>query len=104
LEYFYTKERSPAAANYFDVETLEAWKRFNSLVFEKGRPSKKLKGLIAVAYTYITRFSYCIEGHARKALEEGATKEEIAEAIAVAVAPNAGEALAHINVSLDVEV
>ena len=63
-----------------------------------------MKELIAVACTYITRCPYCIKGYARKALEEGATKEEIAEAIAVAVAPNAGESLAHINVALDVEV
>ena len=96
------KERSPDVANCFDVETLEAWKRFNSLVFEEGMLSKKMKELIAVACTYITRYPYCIERHAKKALEEGATKEEIAEAIAVAVALNAGASMAHMNFALDV--
>jgi len=104
MEYFYKKERSPAAANYFDVETLEAWKRFNSLVFEEGKLSKKMKELIAVACTYIARCPYCIEGHSRKVLEEGATKEEIAEAITVAAALNVGASFVHMNVSVDVEV
>ena len=104
MEYFYKKERNHDATDYFDAETLEAWKRFNSLVFEEGKLSKKMKELIAVACTYITRRPYCIEGHAKKALEEGATKEEIAEAIAVAAALNAGASLAHMNFALDVEV
>ncbi len=103
MDYFYRKKRNPEVVKYFDKETLEAWRRFDALVFEEGRLSKKVKGLIAVACTYITRCPYCIEGHARRALKEGATKEEIAEAIAVAAALNAGASLAHMNFALDVE-
>jgi AhpD family alkylhydroperoxidase len=42
-----------------------------------------------------TRCDGCIAVHAKKALENGASKEEIAEALGVAVALNAGAALVY---------
>jgi len=60
------KKRNPEAVECFDVETLEAWRRFNSLVFEEGKLSKKVKELVAVACTYITSCPFsmmtCEEG------------------------------------------
>ena len=47
----------------------------------------------AVAVT--TRCEGCIDAHARKAKAAGATKEEIAEALGVAIALNAGAALTY---------
>ena len=102
MDYFYRKKRNPEVVKYFDKETLEAWRRFDALVFEEGRLSKKVKELIAVACTYITRCPYCIEGHAKAALEAGATKEEIAEVIQIAMALSSGAVIAHRNFALDV--
>jgi alkylhydroperoxidase/carboxymuconolactone decarboxylase family protein YurZ len=42
-------------------------------------------------------------GHTDAALEAKATKEEIAEAIQIAAALNAGAAMAHRNITLEIE-
>jgi alkylhydroperoxidase/carboxymuconolactone decarboxylase family protein YurZ len=51
----------------------------------------------------ITRCPYCIESHAKKALQAGATKQELAEVIAIAAALNAGASMAHMNFALEAE-
>jgi len=48
---------------------------------------------LAVAVT--TRCDGCIANHTEKAIELGTSREEIAEALGVAVAMNAGAALAY---------
>lgn len=103
MDFFYRKERDREVAKYFDKEVMEAWRRFDSNVFREGKLTRKEKELIAVACTYMTRCPYCIEGHTRKALKEGATKEEVAEAIAIAAALGAGASFAHMNFALDVK-
>lgn len=45
----------------------------------------KTKELIAIGCSLIAKCEGCIQGHIKKALEIGATKEEISDAIAVAV-------------------
>jgi len=56
-----------------------------------------------VACTYMTRCPYCIEGHSGAALKAGATKEELAEVIQIAMALNAGACIAHRDIALGVE-
>lgn len=55
----------------------------------------KTRELIALAVAVTTRCQGCIETHARKALHAGATKPEVAEALGVAIALNAGAALTY---------
>lgn len=76
-------------------ESVSAFSVFNQKVFAEGALSKKTKELIAVAAAHITRCPYCIDSHVKKAKAAGATDQEIAEAIMVAVAMNAGASLAH---------
>jgi len=102
MDYHYAKERDPKVGEYFDKETMEAWSKWNSMVFEPGKLDKKTKGLIAVACTYMTRCPYCIEGHAKAAIAAGASKEELAEVIQIAMALSSGAAIAHRNFALDV--
>ena len=83
---------------------MKAFAEWNGMVFAPGRLDKKTKELVAVACTYLTRCPYCIAGHTRAALEAGATKEEVAEVIQIAAALNAGAAIAHRNIALEVEV
>jgi AhpD family alkylhydroperoxidase len=45
----------------------------------------KTKELIAIGCSLLATCDGCIEGHIRKALEIGLTKEEISDAIAVAI-------------------
>jgi AhpD family alkylhydroperoxidase len=55
----------------------------------------KTREFIALAVAVTTKCQGCIDAHARKAKAAGATKAEIAEALGVAVALNAGAALTY---------
>lgn len=55
----------------------------------------KIHELIALAVAVTTRCDGCISVHAQAALKHGATREEIAEALGVAIALNAGAALTY---------
>ena len=55
----------------------------------------KFRELIALAVAVTSRCDGCITVHAEAAIKHGATKEEIAEALGVAVAVNAGAALVY---------
>lgn len=49
----------------------------------------KTQELIALACSLVARCDGCIEGHIKKALKAGATKEEISESIVIAIGINA---------------
>ncbi|MDQ7053863.1 MAG: carboxymuconolactone decarboxylase family protein [candidate division KSB1 bacterium] len=49
----------------------------------------KTKELIALAVSIATGCQGCFKGHVKKAVRHGATREEVGEAIAVAIAINA---------------
>ena len=55
----------------------------------------KTRELIALAVAVTTHCDGCITTHVAEALRHGATKEEIAEALGVAVALNAGAAMVY---------
>ncbi|KPC50645.1 carboxymuconolactone decarboxylase family protein [Amantichitinum ursilacus] len=55
----------------------------------------KTRELIALAVAVTTRCDGCITVHTAEALKQGASKEEISEALGVAVALNAGAALVY---------
>ena len=102
MDYHYSKERDSAARMYFDKDVMRAWADWNRKVFEPGKLDVKTKELVAIACTYMTRCPWCIEGHAKAAINAGATKEEIAEVIQIAMALSSGAPVAHSNFALDV--
>jgi AhpD family alkylhydroperoxidase len=55
----------------------------------------KTREFIALAVAVTTKCEGCIDAHVRKAKAAGATKAEIAEALGVAIALNAGAALTY---------
>jgi AhpD family alkylhydroperoxidase len=55
----------------------------------------KTRELIALAVAITTRCDGCIDAHVRKAKVAGATREEMAEALGVAIALNAGAAFTY---------
>jgi AhpD family alkylhydroperoxidase len=79
----------------------EAFKAFSQSVFAEGALPAKTKQLIAVAVAHVTQCPYCIRGHTGAALHQGATAEEIMEAIWVAAEIRAGGAYAHSALALD---
>ncbi len=86
------RQLSPAA--------LAAFADFSKAVFADGALSTKMKQLIAVAVAHVTQCPYCIRGHTEGALQHGATREEIMEAIWVAAEMRAGAAFAHSTIAL----
>ncbi|MGH8175852.1 MAG: carboxymuconolactone decarboxylase family protein [Steroidobacter sp.] len=79
----------------------EAFTNFSERVFAEGALPVKIKQLIAVAAAHITQCPYCIRGHTRAALRQGATSAEIMEAVWVAAEMRAGGAYAHSALALD---
>ena len=66
-----------------------------------GHLDEKTRQLISLAVAVTTRCDGCISVHSQKAVQSGATKDEIAEALGVAIAMNAGAALVYSARALD---
>ncbi len=79
----------------------EAFRAFGKSVFAEGAIPARTKQLIAVAVAHVTQCPYCIRSHTRAALRQGASPEEVMEAIWVAAEMRAGGAYAHAAVALD---
>jgi AhpD family alkylhydroperoxidase len=60
-----------------------------------GHLEPKMHELIALAVAVTTRCDGCISVHTKKAVEAGASLEEMSEALGVAIALNAGAALTY---------
>ena len=78
-----------------------AFHDFSRAVFAEGALPTKNKHVIAVAVAHVTQCPYCIRGHTRAALREGASKQELMEAIWVAAEMRAGGSFAHSIIALD---
>tara|TARA_A100001234_G_scaffold214987_1_gene219213 strand:- start:5930 stop:6619 length:690 start_codon:yes stop_codon:yes gene_type:complete len=82
-------------------ELNEAWMDYHNVVFEEGLISKKDKQLIALACAHITSCPYCIRSRTKLAKATGATDEEIAEAVFVAMRLNMGQPYAYSSIAFE---
>ena len=78
----------------------KAFGEFSREVFRAGAVSVKVKELIALAVAHVTQCHHCIEVHARRARANGASEQELMEAIWVAAEMRAGAAYAHSLIAL----
>jgi AhpD family alkylhydroperoxidase len=88
--------------NRFAEETptiSSAYSEFHRAATSAGVLSRGIKCLIAIACAHNTRCSHCIEHHVNEALDLGLSREEISEAIWVAVEMAAGAGLSHAGLS-----
>jgi AhpD family alkylhydroperoxidase len=76
-------------------EAMKAFWAFDKAAMAAGSISSKNKELMALAVALTTQCPYCIEIHAKRAREAGATEQELAEVVAVAAALRAGGAITH---------
>jgi len=102
-EHFYVKgdQTHMGKLTKLKPETTASFRAFQQQVFEEGALSTKMKELIAIGVTHVTRCPYCIDAHVKAAKKAGASDEEIAEAIYVGVALSAGAAFAHSRIAMD---
>ena len=76
-------------------EAFRAFMAFDEAVVRAGVIPLKYKELIAVAVALTTQCPYCIDIHAKKAKQAGATEQELAETTLIAAALRAGGAVTH---------
>lgn len=76
-------------------ETVKGYQTLSSAGQKTNHLDAKQRELIALAVAVTVRCDGCIAVHTTEALKAGATKEEIAEALGVAIAINAGAALVY---------
>lgn len=82
-------------------DTVKGYQTLSGAGAKTGHLDAKTRELIALAVAVTTRCDGCITVHTNAALKQGATKEEIAEALGVAVALNAGAALVYSARAMD---
>lgn len=76
-------------------DTVRGYQTLSGAARKSGRLDARTAELIALAVAVTTRCDGCIAVHAEAALKAGATREEIADALGVAVALNAGAAVVY---------
>ena len=76
-------------------DTIRGYVELSSASQKKDLLGAKIRELIALAVAVTAHCDSCITVHAEAAIKHGATKDEIAEALGVAVAVNAGAALVY---------
>lgn len=76
-------------------DTVRGYQTLSGAARKNGRLDARTAELIALAVAVTTRCDGCIAVHTEAALKAGATREEIADALAVAVALNAGAAVVY---------
>ena len=82
-------------------KTVEGYRALHAAHAAGGKLDEKTRELIAIAVAVTTRCDGCIVNHVDKARALGVTREEIGEALAVAVAMNAGAAIAYSARAID---
>lgn len=82
--------------------------RFRQIYFqfykETYKPSvidRKTKELIAIAASLTAKCQGCLDGHIKKALKFGATRDEVSEAIAIALGVNAAAVVDLTDIAAD---
>jgi AhpD family alkylhydroperoxidase len=82
-------------------DTLRGYRTLSDAGTKTQHLEPKTRELIALAVAVTARCDGCIIVHTKAALQHGATREEIAESLGVAVAVNAGAALIYSTRVLD---
>lgn len=102
--YFISKNITPQIQDFHKIsgEKFNKFSAFNNIVYEDGHLSKKLKkGLMGLACAILAKCPWCIRSCVRDGLQEGVTKEEIAEAVNIAMVMNAEASLSHSETTLE---
>lgn len=82
-------------------DTLAGYQSLAGAGKKTGRLDEKTRELISLAVAVTTRCDGCLAIHTQAAKQAGASREEIAEALGVAVALNAGAAVVYSARALD---
>jgi AhpD family alkylhydroperoxidase len=84
-------------------EVMRGWREFYRATMDPRHLDPKTKELIMIAVVHATGCPWCIDSHVTKARRLGATREEIAEAVATAALVLSGSTLMHHVVAEDTQ-
>jgi AhpD family alkylhydroperoxidase len=81
----------PAIESYAMLEddTKALYLKFYEQTYRKSALDRKTKEFVAIAAALVTGCQHCLEGHLKKAIKWGATREEISETIAITLGVSA---------------
>ena len=85
------KDGKPQSYSMMEPKMRQIYGAFYREIYfsEKKHLDTKTQELISIAASLVAKCQGCIEGHLKKALQAGATEEEISETISIAAAINA---------------
>jgi len=85
------REPEPTVRSYalLEKETMAKYMSFYKHTYTKSVLDRKTKEFIAIAASLTSGCKNCLEGHLKKAMKSGATREEISETIAVTLGVSA---------------
>lgn len=89
----YFSKKSPVYRSFVDME---------QNTYKDGALSKKQKELIAVGISIVINCESCMEWHIKQALDDGASQEEIIEAIEVGIEMSGGPGTASARFAMNV--
>jgi AhpD family alkylhydroperoxidase len=90
------KDRKTLHLTFLDhVKTYKAFLELEAKAFADGTLKKKIKELMALSISIVTKCEPCMEWHLDQAIQAGATDEEIYETIDVAIEMGGGQAGAY---------
>jgi AhpD family alkylhydroperoxidase len=78
-----------------NVKTYKSFLEVEEKAFSDGALKKKIKELMALSISIVTKCEPCMEWHLDQALQSGASDEEIYESIDVAIEMGGGQAGAY---------
>ena len=84
----FTDEKWPSYT-MVDPRMRKIYFRFYQETYKASMLDRKTKELIAIAASLATHCNGCLEGHIKKAIKYGATKDELSETIAITMGVNA---------------
>ncbi len=102
--YFISKNITPQIMDFHEVsgEMRTKFAAFHDIVYEDGHLPKKLKkGLMGLATAILAKCPWCIRSCVRDGLQEGVVKEEIVEAINIAMVMNGAACVGHAVVAIE---
>ncbi len=84
-----------------NCKTYESFLSLEEKAFSDGVLTRKIKELMALSISIVTKCEPCMEWHVQQALLQGATEEEIYETIDVAIEMGGGPAGAYARYALN---
>jgi AhpD family alkylhydroperoxidase len=81
--------QQPSSYTMVEPRFREIYFQFYKETYKPSALDRKTKELVAIAASLVAKCQGCLEGHVKKAMKFGATREEISEAIAIAIGVNA---------------